>query len=124
MYIYIYIYIYIYTYIFKKVTNVEKFYLLHKIDKGLSPRTPSNFKLWEAYGQNLRILRSQFSTTHETRGMYIKGNGDFLKKLRVVDGMPKGAILFIRVFHMLEVWSSFKNSTINSKTKFILLKIL
>ena len=27
--------------------------------------------------------------------VYIKGNGDFLKKLRVVDGMPKGAILFI-----------------------------
>ena len=66
---------------FKKVTNVEKFYLLHKIDKGLSPRTPSNFKLWEAYGQNLRILRSQFSTTHETRGRVHKRKWRFSQKI-------------------------------------------
>ena len=51
---------------------------------------------------------------------YIKDNGDFLEKLKRVEQIPKEAILvtadglgFIQVFHMMEAWKSFENSTIN-----------
>ena len=80
---------------FQKATNVGKFYLLPKIHNSLSkvPGRPviSNCgmpteKVPEFLDHHLKQLMKQGES-------YIKDNGDFLEKLKRVEGIPKGTIL-------------------------------
>ena len=60
---------------------------------------------------------------------YIKDTGDFLEKIGEQENFLKGPSLsqqmwlgFIPVFHIMEAWKSFQNSTINLRTKSYSLK--
>ena len=56
-------------------------------------KNPSVVNTIHIYRKKFGILRSPFKTTHETRWIYIKDTGEFLEKLKRVEGIPKGAIL-------------------------------
>ena len=70
--------------ILKKLPMLKSFtyYLIIKSKYQQSSRTPSNFKLWNAYRNNSRILRPPFTTTHETRLIIYKGSWRFSKKIK------------------------------------------
>ena len=79
---------------FKKATNVGKFYLLPKIHKfKQSPRTSSNFKLWDAHKKNLEFLDHHLQPLMKQDQLYIKDTGAFLEKFKRVEEINKGAIL-------------------------------
>ena len=69
--------------ILKKLPMLKSFtyYLIIKSKYQQSSRTPSNFKLWNAYRNNSGILRPPFTTTHETRLIIYKGSWRFSKKI-------------------------------------------
>ena len=74
--------------------------------------------------KSLQFLDHHLQPTMKQGESYIKDTGDFIEKLGEPENFLKGPSLlqqmwlgFIQVFHIMEAWKSFRNSTINLRTK-------
>ena len=82
---------------FKKATNVGKFYLLSKIQKSLSkvPGRPAITNCGMPMEKISKFLDHGLQPVMKQKEWYVKDTRYFLKKLRAVDEISKGAILVI-----------------------------
>ena len=80
---------------FKKATNLGKLYLLPKIHKRLEsvPRRPVISNCGTSTEKVSEFLDSQLKPVMQSSWSYIKEAGDFIKKIKDINNIPKDSIL-------------------------------
>ena len=84
-----------FTYNFKKVTNLRKLYFLPKVHKRLSavPGRPVTSNCGTPTEKVSEYLDYILKPIMQDSWSYIKGSGDFLKKIKNIGKIPEGTIL-------------------------------
>ena len=80
---------------FKKATNLGKLYLLPKIHKRLEsvPGRPVICNCGTSTEKVSEFLDSQLKPVMQSSWSYIKDSGDFIKKIKDINNIPKDSIL-------------------------------